>query len=137
METAMTKEEAINKELFEKVKQHILTDPRRYNQRRFGEVSDDAPCGTACCIAGWAIVLSGGATHKDAQLDFEHRLDAFDTGAALLGLSDEEAEAVFCAYGEDWPEPFKTDFSEATNRHGKAKAAAAYIDHIIKTGKVT
>lgn len=129
---------AINKTLLRKVRNHILAEPRRYNQGRFGRADDNAPCGTACCIAGWAIVLSGKASLEDARDDFETLdEDAQGLGAKLLGLSYNESNVVFDGDANDWPQQFNTAFHVSDDKAAQARVAADYINHIIKTGKVT
>jgi len=62
----------LNIELFEKVKAHILEEPRRLSQItwvttreqqpvRFAEIvssDQEPPCGTVACVAGWTSLLS-------------------------------------------------------------------------------
>ena len=47
----------MNVRLLRKVQKHILEEPKRYDQDIVAKASSEAPCGTACCIAGWAEVL--------------------------------------------------------------------------------
>lgn len=138
-------ENRINTELLEKVKAHILEEPRRYNQRTFGGTSDEAPCGTAACIAGWAAHLSG-------EIDLKTLRRGGSTiegiAQAALGLTYTEAHILFagdptpCFCGrptckDAWPQPYAERYAKAETAEDRARAAADYIDHIIATGKVT
>lgn len=49
---------ALNIELFKKVRRKIKSIPKSYDQRNVHRKSRLAPCGTACCIGGWADILS-------------------------------------------------------------------------------
>lgn len=148
----------LNIELFKKVRNKIKTTPNAYDQGTFGRRSKAAPCGTAACIAGWACVLSG-------QMDTEtlyatSALDPLEVqrkAAEVLRLSEEEADILFVGSPEGesydpeeewdneynvegWPAPYGQDWYDARRRDKlEARApriAVAYIDHIIKTGKV-
>ena len=137
----------INTELLEKVKQHILEEPRRYDQGTWGGVSDEAPCGTRACIAGWTIHLGGRVGLETLQQGGGKR-SVFRSAQRLLRLSDEEAQALFtgdpspCGCGEpscglnEWPYRFARRYQNAKTARGRAGAAAAYLDWIIRTGKV-
>lgn len=133
-------EQRINVELLEQVKAHILAEPRRYHQAVIGTESERSPCGTAACLFGWAGFLSGEVTLQElARIGRYDGEDFMDRVQQHLGFNDAEADIVACRYGERWPEPFKTRFSVAESdgdKAGQARAAADYIDHIIRTGRV-
>jgi hypothetical protein len=42
------------------VADHIESHPDLHDQSKWGSVTDDASCGTPCCVAGWACRLGGG-----------------------------------------------------------------------------
>lgn len=134
----------INKELLQKVRDHILEEPRRYNQETYFTEETDAPCGTAACIAGWAVLLGQGEPSRapcpcddsDCMGLPMWRRDA----VGLLGLNQMEASVLFNASAYHWPEPFRTRFQMASaveDAVERARAAADYIDWIIANGKVT
>jgi hypothetical protein len=129
----------INKELFAKVRDHILAEPRRYAQETFGRHADDSPCKTAACLFGWADFLANGTSLAEVQSYFiagESLIVA--RVASALGLTLEEARIVSDGTARRWPEPFCTEFECANDdREAQAQAAANYINHIIATGKVT
>jgi hypothetical protein len=130
---------AINNELFSRVRNHILEEPRRYEQTSFGQrvPAEVSPCGTQACILGWAVILDGrlpmDANFDDGDIYFSVEKE----GREALGLTRDEADAI--AYG-GWPEPFKSRYRNATYEESTetpAQVAADYLDHIIATGRVT
>lgn len=123
---------AINKTLLRKVRNHILAEPRRYDQ---GEVASEvsrrkSPCGTRACIGGWADILEDDDV-KD--------LSDVSLGRAQkkLGFTDEQANIVFFGGGPDWPEEFEKAWRNDIPRKEAARLAADYINYIIRTGRVT
>lgn len=136
-------EQRINTELLAKVRDHILEEPRRYDQGTWGKQSEEAPCGTVACLAGWTAYLGGLMTLTELQ---EGAAVVRERAQRALGLSDIEARMLFagrprcdcgsdlCEYG--WPHRFAIQYENAMTDEGRARAAADYIDHIIATGKV-
>jgi hypothetical protein len=121
---------AINKELLARVRDHILEEPRRYDQLTTGEYEESVPCGTRACIAGWTYFFGTGRDPRFNSCMYDAQ--------ELLGLSNDEAMVLFDANG-DWPEPYSSAYKTAEKEHshaGMAQAAADYINHIIETGKV-
>lgn len=107
-----------------------------------GERSTDAPvfakdenvCGTSCCIAGWATVyfdpyttrrMARGLKLEEIKEPKGYSLDAEKRGRLALGLTEEQAEALF--YGD----PFEPDDSRLTNT-----VAAQVLRHLAETGEV-
>lgn len=150
-------ESKLNIELFKKVREKIATTPEAYDQSVFGRPEPDAPCGTAGCIAGWAMVLSATLSAEEIQLanvaaDSNNvMIDLVrDRATEVLGLSDAEADTLFQAdpggewddydetgndvYVESWPEPFAEQWRKGSS--DRDQIAIAYLDHIIETGKV-
>ena len=147
----------LNIELFKKIRDKIASVPTAYDQEEFGRPEESAPCGTACCIAGWACVL-GGALPLDVvrhaaiadPLNREKGLYKLipKRAAKLLGVSRQEADVLFTPmpqgeYDDEegiesrppWPEPF-SDQWEFASEEQRADIAVDYLDHIIETGKV-
>ncbi len=91
-------------------------------------------CGTAACIAGWAVHLNrkGKRVDKTSALIDIHNVQA--EAAKLIGLaSREEQESLF---GEGyWPEHFRIKWDNAKTTQAKAKVAASRIEHLIKKGE--
>lgn len=128
----------MNVELLLKVKAAILAEPRAFNMSQWSLPAPDAPCGTACCIAGWAKVLDMGLkTPGEASKildDPESGNDRFSEGTDSLQLSVAE-EGRLC-YWANWPAEFSEQYYEArsrTDRTAMAKAGADRIDHFIAT----
>lgn len=80
----------INKELLAKVRDHILEEPRRYNQGTFGKKSEIAPCGTEACLAGWTVFLVDGVDITQAGASPRTQLYVQQRAADLLGLTTAE-----------------------------------------------
>jgi hypothetical protein len=126
---------ALNFRLFRKVIKKLKTVPEAYDQRTFGRRAKDAPCGTAACIAGWGMHLSGVKTLKQLQ-----RNPSVSYAARKeFGLADSEGSVVFDGqpgiFG--WPEPYGGQWRAAATARQQARVAIRYLQHIIKTGKVT
>lgn len=134
----------LNVRLLRRVKRHILEEPRRLLMaqvavRKLGDndviaLSDVpnqrfAPCGTAACIAGWALILS----NKPAKNGFPYLRKA----AKLLGVRitnfGGNGRKLFFTY--EWPRKFDDKFAVAKTAAARAKAAAERIEHFIKTGE--
>lgn len=138
--------------LLKRIKRHILAKPERFDMQDWGRPNDgETPCGTAACIAGWAVILSSKDPQKFYraakldQKDIDKGVDdtrpsrlakllhgpnnsAFDKAQKLLGLSDEQAGDLF--YQGRWPEQFRGGLHS-----NLAKRAAKRIDHLIETGE--
>lgn len=91
----------MNKELAKKILTKIEENPEQHDQTHW---SSKTECGTTCCVAGWACILSGyepvfegpgkfeisSMVQKDGQ-HFRIPKKATD----LLGLTWEESEELF------------------------------------------
>jgi hypothetical protein len=152
----------LNIELFKAIREKIATTPAAYDQETWGRRDGSAPCGTACCIAGWACVLNGDVSIEDARAlgwDGEIGADGIsdgrhvsDVASEALGLSADDADTLFTSlpegeredYDDDgndvfacgWPEPFATNWRLSSSDSERASVAVAYLDHIIETGSV-
>lgn len=105
----------------------------------FGKAVDSAHtfrlaggCGTAACLAGWAIHLDkknkklvDSVVHNDA-------LSIADRARRILGLSELQADRLF--YISSWPKRF-TDAYRGRSTKNRAIAAGKRIDYFIRTGK--
>jgi hypothetical protein len=116
----------VNKPLLNKIATFIETHPRQYNQGNW--------CGTACCIAGHALVLGGMVSRKDivdAGPDsyYVGDLEVQDTAAELLGLASNQTYELFAG---NW----MGQLFELPTREARAAAAAKLIRQFIRTGKV-
>lgn len=142
-------EQKLNIKLFKKIREKIATTPEAYDQGAWGRREETAPCGTAACVAGWACALSGVATTEELAVARTGIVRAgwiADIAATRLGLEDDEAAVLFNPRPADedlsdeyapWPEPFASQWRSARKDVLKeSRAAVAYLDHIIETGKV-
>lgn len=127
----------MNVKLLRKVKKHILEEPKRLYMRSYvrkrgegiGLITSDTHrrrafprCGTAACIAGWSLILSG----KEIDSTQGYRVEACE----LIGIPVDKSYRLFDPDG--WPAKFR----EGAKDDGKtetAKVAAARIEHFIKT----
>lgn len=88
----------MNTELLLKIADTIEEHQHLYTQGTYGMRKDPRECGTACCVAGWAIALSpGGFSMVDINDDIP--LLAMN----LLRLSGYERMILF---DEEWPAPW-------------------------------
>ena len=88
----------MNRELLHRVADQIERQPDRYRQDAFlvrtglEGFRPEGPCGSAACVAGWALALKkGSATGSDTLYD----------ARCLLALSKSAADRLFRA---KWPE---------------------------------
>lgn len=134
----------MNVKLLEKVKAHILAEPRRFKMSSFvhlktgeGEKfydydagrnpeSEFAQCGTAACIGGWAMILYG----KNPKRVYEYQNPSLVAGKCL-GLTDQEQRSRLFSF-DRWPHKFRQRF-QRSSIHNRVKVAAARIEHFIKT----
>lgn len=123
----------MNVKLLRKVAKHILAEPKRFDMSNFGygmSPEEGGPaCGTVCCIAGWASVLS-----LKKPLDapwMVNKVVGELQGCKALRLSPGQGERLF--FVSDWPQEFKEKNWQAITLQQKAEIAAARIEHFIKT----
>jgi hypothetical protein len=146
----------MNIELLQRVKQHILDEPRRLNMGTWvstvrktvpaftgvygrGE-ADLPPCGTVACVAGWAVLLSrfNGKPEEYAAFIRERNTLSPDgltssIGQEELGLSPSQMETLF--YVGRWPERFRVaheQAEEAADYQAMAQITADRIDYLIE-----
>ena len=126
----------MNTKLLRDVARHISEEPRRLDMERITkrgkEIKGEAPpCGTAACIAGWALLL----THDKEITGYENGfpvvngrcLDVVDA-ASLIG--DEDHRLFFLS---SWPKKFREPYAAAETPQQRAEIAVARIEHFIKT----
>lgn len=124
--------------LLKRVRDRIAARPRQFVMRRLFDdrtESDHKPshCGTACCILGWGIVLQDSEKRSPkefAQLFELHELSYFST-RNVFGISWAEGDKL--VWADNWPEPFRTQFSKAKTDAQHARIAVRRINHFIKT----
>lgn len=101
---------------------------------------DAGGCGTAGCIAGWALHLTSRNKRLDktskTKLDVNRTLEE---AGYLIGIKTrtikykEMLHPLF--FSHQWPEPFRSRYAEATASRQMARVASDRIEHYIKTGE--
>lgn len=133
----------LNIELFKKVRRKIKSAPYAYDQGDVVRESRVAPCGTACCIGGWADILSAPtAAERRKRMAGDVSLNRAANTLGLRGkdfhseLHTERGVLFDGDPGQRWPEPFRSQWRRARTYPQRSAVAVAYLDHIIQTGKV-
>lgn len=128
----------MNVELLNRVKQHILEEPRRLDMDTIKckvdpTLEKNPPCGTVGCIAGWATILSP---------DFERKISPeWENEQELLGISQEQAYRLFTepkfrlirGEGLGWPADLADAYRVANTAKERAEVTARRIDRFIET----
>jgi hypothetical protein len=136
----------LNVELFKKIRERIATIPESYDQTTWIADNELAPCGTAACLAGEAIIcaaptVADGIAEPQRLDESNDQLAVPLRAAFLLGLTGDYSKRsyeemgetnIFWGDGRCWPEPFRSVLQNGN----QAAAAVAYLDHIIETGKI-
>lgn len=133
----------LNKALLRKVRNKILRVPEAYDQHHWGKRAP-TPCGTRACIAGHALIESGFCTplelnktrRTDPKTGEADWFDVQEEARRLLGLSQDQASALFDPDGDNWKEPFEENFRNAKTKTDRARVAADYLNDIIRTGEI-
>lgn len=135
-----------NTELFYRIAAVIEFEPERYSQRTYGSCRNHpkvyewtfdngdtvvGACGTAHCIAGWAVVLSG---YKPSCSSWWHGVDSPDgdrspTGVAaagLLGITYDEANTLFSGR---WEPPSGVSVPDELRRIGDGGPIRSGVTH--------
>lgn len=133
--------------ILNKVKKHVLEEPKRLNMGDWGRTSgtdncvEFPACRTQGCIAGWTIFLtkpkiwknmlegaksSGHTEYLDSNVH-EPSLLAKD----ILGLDSEQKTRLF--YAEGWPQKFDIAYQKTNTYKTRAAITAKRIDHFIAT----
>ena len=144
---------------FEKLREWVRAEPRRYNQRYWAlegdqlagspAASQNPPCGTVTCLAGGAVLMSGFRLKYDATGEVfkcrrpgTHKLLGIKaTAEKLLGLSALEGGRLFSGDAYGWRRGPRDAFYEASTLptedaiQGHADAAIAELDIWIATMK--
>ena len=130
----------MNVKLLRKIQEHILEEPKRFVMRTFlirpPDLDDDvfegddgtmvkfARCGTAACVAGWAVLLHDGMDTRVSNLRSRAK--------SLIGLKKGFNEDLLFEVG-GWPTRFEEAYRSAKTQRGRARVAVRRIDHFIKT----
>ncbi len=137
----------MNIKLLKRIQRAIVKEPRRFVME-YDIIPDPiAPCGTAACIAGHAVMLTKISRTRKSWKVLGKKLSQtgvswWDTkkGAmSSLGIDCLQAHRLFHLSG--WPDFFRKAYNAAgyadgltaKERCAKAKVAIARIDHFIAT----
>lgn len=91
-------ETTVNVPLLRKVLDHITAHPEEHDQQSWGIKTS---CGTAYCVAGHALAMSGVDFRWEYQLGAVRAIytaegeDVFEAGRQILGLDFEGADDLF------------------------------------------
>lgn len=127
----------MNTKLLRKVQKYIMQEPHRYNMSSwiapikfaYDKTEDqNPPCGTVCCIAGAAYIIS---TNSDIKTVSVGSVDLYITAVNNLQLNQAQTDRLF--YTQYWPKKFKTSYYEVKTSLSRAKVGVARIEHFIKT----
>lgn len=139
-----------NISLLRKIQKAILKYPNQFNMGWWFQECDSqgdpaGRCGTAACIAGWAVALSRQFNGKKLNVVKNKTWDASEKAAELLKIPVERiwppGGSVFGSskhplfFTEQWPVRFRRQYKNAISAKEAAKAASDRIDYFIKTGK--
>lgn len=147
----------MNVELLRKIQAHILANPKELNMNLVAQniegakvakkFKPGAPCGTACCINGFAQMFSGRikpGLGKDAYNMYTLIYDTdYAVGMSILGLTSAQANRLFeppsetCVdeeYAEydpiGWPIEYAKAYVKAEDAGDYEKAAKVTYDRI-------
>lgn len=148
----------MNVELLRKIQAHILANPKELNMNVVAQniegaklakkFKPGAPCGTACCIDGFAQMFSGrikpGLDYKGHETYFVIYDPHFAVGASILGLTPVQADRLFESPAETysdyldnyvkdspgWPIKFAKAYVQAEDAGDYEKAAKVTYDRI-------
>lgn len=144
----------MNTKLLRRIQREILKEPRRFDMRSFIDITaPQAPCRTAACIAGWALVITSAtdapitettfprlarqvraAEEKRMRQDEEAGESYEGQAKKVLGLTGPQATRLF--YHGAWSRALYRPYVSALLGGDYAKAAriaCSRIDHFIKT----
>ena len=137
----------LNTRLLKKVRNRIAELPESFDQRYYYLPTKASPCGFLTDITGMVIICSAPSIEqgiwKLATIHEKKLAAIFVTAQNALKLTIDEALMLFTTPRSNrpitsprWPKPFHTKFLHADSVKGRAKVTVAYLDHILKTGKI-
>lgn len=126
----------MNKELLLKVREQILREPRQfvmgtwYTEHPMESEDNDElwmgveipNCGTAACIAGWAISIAEKKSPHKAS-------GTIGAASRYLDVKWEDAEDLF--YEDHWDDDLQERWENASSLDERAQIAAERIDQFI------
>lgn len=135
-----------NRRLLLKAAKRIEEVPQSYDQGTFYCKDSRSPCGAASCLAGEIVIASERTVIKGVfKLQGwvnEHKGWFSRPGwvgykvAELVGLTSDEAEALFGGDADRWPNPFRKQWAAAKTNRGQANAAVRLLRYLADGGAV-
>lgn len=127
----------VNKELFLRVKEHILEEPLRVHMGYWkigiesgNRITAWPKCNTVGCIMGWGQILTGASPIRDSYDIKAH----ISQGMELFGIKMNQAEKLFMV--TDWPREYKERIEVEDNQTKEyAQVVADRIDYFLETGE--
>lgn len=114
----------MNIELLEKVKSAILAEPQHFRM-------DTWTCGTAHCIAGWALKLEGvPIVNPEAGAPSQRTANGNEPDIEASSLLDLPHHGLF--HVEEWPYELRERYDAAEDFATRAAIAAEAIDDFIQ-----
>lgn len=146
----------LNIKLLKRIKRAILKRPDQFEMswwfsdlhyvNRYRQGRGQPPlekigaCGTAGCIAGWAVALHLRKPHDKINLSQAKQSSTThgayyvsSTAAKLLGIDDNQQASDNLFGLAWWPDEFKLRYRSAKTVQEQAQVAADRIDHYIRT----
>lgn len=117
----------MNREHLRILAHELRADPESYDQAHYRNFT---ACGTTCCIAGHAQILSRGRFNLG---------DVADDARAWLGLGQEQSWVLFSgAPFDEWPEDYATRYTLAVEKESAEHPAFVAADLLdsLADGKV-
>lgn len=98
-------EPQINVPLLRKTLEHITAHPEEWDQAVWMRQSGRTECGTAGCVAGWAVTFAGHTLDFESAVIFWGEAQYLDDGREIeqaaqdeLGLTDDQADRLFAEH---------------------------------------
>ncbi len=119
---------SLNVKLLRRVRDKILKEPLQFEMSQWYTLALDHPipnCGTAACIAGWAIAL---AEKKSPAACYDTN-NIQGKAMRLLGIEDDPWKLFAVS---SWPIRYQNQFYNTGSLKVRARIAARRIDAYIK-----
>ena len=133
----------MNIQILNEIKKKIKEEPYQFEMSEWFttllECKDSKPvpnCGTAACIAGWAISIHNKVNPREAyRIAIRSSMSQRTQACEILDINLEQGERLFMTY--NWPEKFRLSKSGVAFKYLTKKQQAALaikrINHFIKT----
>jgi hypothetical protein len=88
----------VNVDLLQKVLDYITEHPAEWDQGYYARKTRKSPCGTAACVAGHTVAMTGHVLNWDGRQVFTcdtTKDDVWNVAELELGLTFDEADELF------------------------------------------